>query len=135
MYSLLENPLASALCRAPCVDAALSAASAQKLVTYLGGFGAPSLKPLGLFSNHPPDLVRTLLRLDIRASRRRLAANASSHRLFEDAPRTRGSRTRSTSTGWRSDVWVNGKRLAASAVYPTDFAVAMCALVMQALGQ
>eukprot|EP00959_Pyramimonas_sp_CCMP1952_P414790 8690565-Pyramimonas_sp.AAC.1 len=95
VYSLLENPLGSALCRAPCVEAALNAAGARKVVTYLGGFGAPSLKPLGLFSTHPPELARKL-RIDIKAARHRLEARTASHRLFENAPRSKHRRTRST---------------------------------------
>lgn len=139
VYSILENPLTSSLDKAPCIEVALSAVGAHRIVTYLGGFGAPSLKPLFLASTHIPAIATRLLKVECRVAKRRLQTRAAGthQRLFEDTPRiNNGKRTRagsSSSTGWRSTVWVCGRGQKASAVYPTEFCNAVCALVLESV--
>eukprot|EP00959_Pyramimonas_sp_CCMP1952_P469049 9494294-Pyramimonas_sp.AAC.1 len=119
----------------------MAGVGATKLVTYLGGFGAPTVKPLGIFYTHETALAEHILCKTCKASKRRVAASGRPRKLWADDPRPSGrNRRRSTplsNTGWRKDVWVNGKQqgLRDSAQYPTEFAQALCDLVLQSRGR
>ena len=56
----LEQPLGSVMPQAPPLSTVLSFVQAERVVTWHSAFGAPSAKPLQLWSNNP--VVQTLRR-------------------------------------------------------------------------
>ena len=110
VYVAVEQPLASMLYRHPCMFQVLLAVSADRYVTSLGAFGAPTQKPLELYTTLPRDVcMRHLVR---RGKRPRAGAQ-------------------STQLCLKRGRWViaNGDALSRSEIYPKGFARAIAATV------
>ena len=133
VYIVIEQPLQSWLYLTPEFLAMQSMCSLQKVVTYMGGFGAKSMKPTGLMTTLPTT-CRTRLQKTHRMASKRLGSTRE--RLYDVTPRrdlvlkTSGK----PRTGWSKHGWVTGsKTQAASQTYPFEFCEELSEAVSQAL--
>ena len=129
----LEQPRASMLVNTHQFQYAASLVGAVSLTTFLGAFGAPSPKPVQIWTTGPGSE---------RLQRSQKAANArlgsSKTLLAVDQPRrTKKSKDNGVRKGWKSDEWIGGKkcRQGPSEEYPLDFCSTYAAIVVDRLSE
>jgi hypothetical protein len=127
VYIVLENPIRSRLYQLPFMSYSLELVGADRIFTYLGGFGAKSLKAIELFTTVPHSPARGKLVKTIRVAKACLAVwgKADIKLAVKQVRKTKKS------SGWSSSNWTSGKttRLKDSAAYPPLFGMAIAELV------
>ena len=131
VFFSLEQPRASMLVGTPQFQYAISLASATCQTVFLGGFGAPSPKPIQVWATGPG---LSAIARSKKASDKRLGTNkiqlAVDQRRVSAKANSAGNRS-----GWKADKWVGGKksRQGPSEHYPIEFCYALATCVVDRL--
>ena len=127
----LENPLNSSLFHMPCINCALDTISATPIVTYMGAFGQPTLKPAKLFVTHDARLAARLLEVSKAHAQGVLSENPKRQEggLVKFQARSAANKRK---TGWKDGSWVTKTPgLKESKEYPKKFCSKMRDLIIQ----
>ena len=122
---VIEQPLNSFLYKVPSMLSALEATGAHGLVYFLGAFGAPTLKPIELYTTFSVFNSRQLVR-------KAKAARSRADWVRNTVVRLDRRLTPSERPGWSKEGWVAGERSKqkTSQTYPCEFVDALAILVL-----